>query len=262
MEGGKKQKPYGMPLLEGKDVLLQKDWQLIYDFIKSKIWDLKEPCLETDREDPLLMSEISYGKLMLGFDFHLTQNGPKLIEINTNAGGLASVFTFERADVLRKHIEMKFIEAIITEFNLARNNEKNSEKPTLLAIVDDNVEEQGMYPEMLAFSELLNNHSIPTVVISQNNIKMNEEKELFFNNQKIEMIYNRICDFRLVEEKNKLLRESLLNKKVVITPHPYSYVRCGDKRNLLLLQEIDKIFNVIPKTFQLKGKFFILILLF
>ena len=44
-------------------------------------------------EDPaILASKPPYGAFMLGFDFHLTAAGPKLIEINTNAGGLATVF--------------------------------------------------------------------------------------------------------------------------------------------------------------------------
>ncbi|MDX8390462.1 MAG: hypothetical protein R8M38_08225, partial [Mariprofundaceae bacterium] len=31
-----------------------------------------------------------YSSVLMGFDFHLTSNGPKLIEINNNAAGLLS----------------------------------------------------------------------------------------------------------------------------------------------------------------------------
>lgn len=53
-----------------------------------------------------------------------------------------------------------------------------------------------------------------------------------YNNNKIDLIYNRLNDFRLLEESNINIRQSVLNSKVIITPHPAAFIRVSDKRNL------------------------------
>lgn len=53
----------------------------------------RHTCQRPDLEDPLVWNKLPYGALLLGFDFHISPEGPRLIEINTNAGGLATVFS-------------------------------------------------------------------------------------------------------------------------------------------------------------------------
>ena len=45
----------------------------------ASLWIMDKPPLATDLTDPLLNRSISYGTFMLGFDFHVTEHGPKLI---------------------------------------------------------------------------------------------------------------------------------------------------------------------------------------
>ena len=187
---------------------------------------------------------------MLGFDFHLTPQGPKLIEINTNAGGLATVFTFagsttkELKCLERIHVETRFIEEIKAEFRIAREYFSNSTKSTLpsqittVAIVDENVEKQALYSEMLAFKALLEQFNIKTFVLSPWDIELNDDFSLSHQGTRIDFIYNRITsNFRLGNESHSHLRNAAINEQVVISPHPAAYVRIADKRNLLVLHE-------------------------
>lgn len=86
-------RPLGLPWKAGVHVLSEHDWLLISEFIQSRVWDHDLPCCVADLEDPLVRDKLPFGALLLGFDFHITPEGPRLIEINTNAGGLATVFS-------------------------------------------------------------------------------------------------------------------------------------------------------------------------
>ena len=68
--------------------ILRSDYEQAIAFIASDIWRLPEPVYEADRHDPILNKiNEKYGAFMNSFDFHLTPQGPKLIEINNNADG-------------------------------------------------------------------------------------------------------------------------------------------------------------------------------
>lgn len=236
----------GVPKKSGFEWIPPQDWKEIERFIKERKWALNdEPAQIEDKEDPLLNEKPPYGNFMMGFDFHLTSKGPKLIEINTNAGGLATVFNFGRYPFEEPYIHDKFIKAILKEYKLAGNKAP----PKLIAIIDDDVKNQKLYPEMLVFSDLLQRSGIKCVVISPEDLELSPEKKLFYQGQKIDLIYNRLVDFRMKEERHQAIRESSIANQVVLTPHPASYVRFADKRKLLTMQD-----PVIPKTFLLKDK--------
>ena len=212
---------------------------------------------------------------MLGFDFHLTEQGPKLIEINTNAGGLATVFTFAGATTtelkcLEKfHVEKRFFSQVIREFEIAREyfntNSTLPQKLTTVAIVDENVEKQGMYPEMLAFKQILESFQIKTFVISPEDVVIHDDFSLSYQETIIDFIYNRITSsFRLSLESHSHLRKAALNSQVVISPHPAAYVRIADKRNLLVISDKIKEIEqqggeisygkIVPQSFLLSDR--------
>ncbi len=222
---------YGLPVKAGLDELSQTDWAQIEKFIKDKSWYFQDPVLTADRADPLLSQPIPYGRFMLGFDFHLTPQGPRLIEINTNAGGLATVFHLEsdcgEADIVKR----LFINALLQEFYLAGR----VGKPVHVAIVDDDVTSQLLFPEMKAFAVLLEEVGISTCVVSPEELEW-DGHNLSWCQKKIDFVYNRLVDFRLQNPSHQKIREAALQGSVVLSPHPAAYVRVADKRNLLRLK--------------------------
>jgi hypothetical protein len=80
---------------------------------------------------------------LLGLDFHLTQDGPRLIEINTNPGGVllnALLGQAQRACMPELmpptdagRVDEMVLHAMLTEYRLQRG----ASPPELIAIVDD-----------------------------------------------------------------------------------------------------------------------------
>lgn len=72
-------------------------------------------------------------------------------EVNTNAGGLATVFTFSKLDFAQKAVRRDFISAIKKEFELFQRWKRPNSDPEPLrsvAIVDDDVTSQVSHPHL------------------------------------------------------------------------------------------------------------------
>lgn len=205
-------------------------------------------------QDPLLATELPYGAFMLGFDFHITPEGPKLIEINTNAGGLATVFTFAEHELIARHIHILFVRALLKEFQLGSDYHSLHVPLEYVAIVDDNVTSQKLYPEMLKFAALIeqgicsSHPSMKAVVVSPEDLVLKEDG-IYYQDHQIQFIYNRMTDFRLTHPSHAHIRQASLDGHVILSPHPAAYVRYADKRNLTKLSH-----PLVPKTFLLSEK--------
>ncbi len=102
---------------------------------------------------------------LLGLDFHLGKDGPRLIEINTNPGGLLLNVLLGQAqrrcmpEVTRSppkeaDVEEEVLEVMRTEWRLQRG----SSALTFIAIVDESPQQQYLYPEFVLFRELFRRH--------------------------------------------------------------------------------------------------------
>jgi hypothetical protein len=157
-----------------------------------------------------------------GYDFHLTPQGPKLIEINTNAGGgLLAARRFGRTDV-----EQAFVDML------------RAECPSLkaLAIVDENPAQQYLYPEFLLFQELFARHGIEACICAPEDLMLCHGG-LWHEQTRLDLVYNRITDFPLETHGNTALRQAYLDGSVVVTPHPYGHALYADKRNMAVLSD-------------------------
>ena len=97
--------------------------------------------------------------VFLSYDFHVASAGPKLIEINTNAGGAllnaalaraqraccASIAGMTTGPVALNALDQTFVDMFVAEWRLARGDRKLRR----IAIVDENPQEQYLYPEFL-----------------------------------------------------------------------------------------------------------------
>jgi hypothetical protein len=174
----------------------------------------------------------SHGVFM-GYDFHLTEAGPKLIEINTNAGGgllnaylLAAHGRVEEGARIREEYVAMFRE----EWRLERG-----ETPLRrIAIVDENPAEQFLAPEFALFKELFEQHGIAAVIADPGEFE-SDGQQLLHAGQPIDLIYNRLTDFALDATANRQIRAIFESGGVVITPHPRAHALYADKRNLMQL---------------------------
>jgi hypothetical protein len=182
----------------------------------------------------------------MGYDFHLGADGPRLIEINSNAGGALLNTVLARAQraccedieslvtgpVSTADLERTFFEMFAMEWR----NAGRSGLPGRIAIVDDAPEQQFLYPEFLLFAQLFRRFGVDATVL--------DPAELSFaggvlrdGHGPINLVYNRLTDFSLEAPAHAALRDAYLARAAVITPHPRAHAIHADKRNLSLLTD-------------------------
>jgi hypothetical protein len=160
----------------------------------------------------------------MGYDFHLTPTGPQLIEINTNAGGgLLAALQAGREDVLAAYVAMF-------------RAERHGHELKTLAIVDETPAGQYLYPEFLGFQKLFETHGIRAVICDPAELMLCHGN-LWHDEQKIDLVYNRLTDFAFFESQHATLYESWLAGGTTITPNPRTHALYADKRNLIALTD-------------------------
>jgi len=178
----------------------------------------------------------------MGYDFHLSENGPRLIEINTNAGGAFLNAILARAQLkccsgtTQASWAKDFDEAVIAQFKSEWRAQRGKGQPERIAIIDDTPEEQHLYPEFKLAQQLFIKHGIDAVILSPKDLKY-ESGSLSGNNQHIDMVYNRLVDFGLDAPEHAALRSAWLEDGAVITPNPHTHALFANKRNLVLLSD-------------------------
>ncbi len=190
--------------------------------------------------------------ILMGFDFHLTDDGPKLIEINNNAGGLyigagnQSWLPQPDIDELPGDIETRLLGMFPVRWRD-------------IAIVDEDIEAQFMYPEMQAYAALLERDGRRVFLASPEMLQL-RENGLYFNQQRLDAIYNRHTDFYLDSAAMQHIRRAYMAGFVQLNPHPRSYALLGDKARMAdwwhkgMLEaclndaDIDLIRSVVPET--------------
>ncbi len=230
--------------LSGLTQLVKKDILAICDFIQNRRWYHETPALESDSLDPLLKIPHPFGGFMMGFDFHLTQQGPKLIEVNTNAGGYASLVATCPNAAQQTRMKQDFVNALVSEYKRA------CPTGTLkhIVIVDDDITEQWLYPEMQQFAHWLTDAGYKVCLATPQEVTI-RQNQVYCQGESVDFVYNRLTDFRLTQDAHAHLRDALIQNLVAASPHPSFYVRTADKR-LLAHQN----HPLIPKAYFLSEK--------
>jgi hypothetical protein len=175
--------------------------------------------------------------VMMGYDFHLGPEGPRLIEVNTNAGGglLAFLSHFPDAaiahDELPERLRAQFLRAFAEEMRRFSGGAK--EKPNSIVILDEDPKNQFLYPEMQAFSRLFEEWGVPTTIADPADLAAGPDG-VFVADRRVDLIYNRHCDFYLERPEMAGLRAAYRLGAVCLTPNPFAYGLLADKRRMTL----------------------------
>ncbi|MBS1145015.1 MAG: hypothetical protein H6R14_2421 [Proteobacteria bacterium] len=173
--------------------------------------------------------------VFMGYDFHLTETGPKLIEINTNAGGgLLNVYLLAARGKVEEAAKIR--DEYVAMFREEWRLERGDAPLRRIAIVDENPAEQFLAPEFALFKELFEQHGIAAVVADPGEFESDGE-QLLLAGQPIDLIYNRLTDFALDAKVNRKICSIFKSGGVVLTPHPRAHALYADKRNLMQLSD-------------------------
>jgi hypothetical protein len=184
--------------------------------------------------------------VFMGFDFHVAAAGPRLIEVNTNAGGAflnALLADAQRAccaeveAALGKISNANFESAVLSMFRNEFRLQRHVGALSRIAIIDDRPEEQYLYPEFLLAQRFFVKHGIEAVIADAGQLRY-AQGTLTIDGQPIDLVYNRLVDFSLDRPGHEALRAAYLDNAVVVTPNPHVHALYADKRNLGLLSDI------------------------
>ncbi len=183
--------------------------------------------------------------ILYGYDFHLSESGPQLIEINTNAGGALIVTQILRAQsgcCARENeaspssqaqaAESDIIDSLLSDFSMVRGHRQ----PGLIAIVDSNPLDQYLYPEFQRFAELLRARSLPVEICDPSELFATPDG-LTLRGASVDLIYNRLTDFYFDAPELSALRSAYASGSVVVTPNPRHHALYADKRHLAVLTD-------------------------
>lgn len=181
----------------------------------------------------------------MGYDFHLAADGPKLIEVNTNAGGAflnALLAKAQRAcckeveDALLINGAEEFDPAVLHMFQNEWRLQRDGGSPRRVAIVDDRPQDQYLYPEFLLAQRFFQQRGIDGVIADPRELRY-EQGRLWIGEEAIDLVYNRLVDFSFDDSSHGALRTAYLDRAVVVTPNPRVHALFADKRNLTLLSD-------------------------
>lgn len=179
---------------------------------------------------------------LMGYDFHLGEDGPRLIEINTNAGGAflnAFLARAQRACCAEMDIPPTLLSFEDAAFHMFQNEwirQRGTGAPQRIAIVDDSPPEQYLYPEFVLARQVFAARGADAVIADASQLRYDDGR-LSVDGKTIDLVYNRVTDFAFDQPEHKALQEAYRDGAVVVTPNPHNHALLADKRNLSLLSD-------------------------
>lgn len=179
---------------------------------------------------------------VLGLDFHLTERGPRLIEVNTNPGGLlvnaaivgavaqcaplAWAAPHDGTDATDEAVRIWLEEATL----------QLGCRPMRMAIVDTSPAEQFLAPEFELYARRFQQAGVACVISEPDALRW-EDGALQDAEGRIDFVYNRLTDFGLERPEVRAIAEAFRNQRVALSPHPRAHAILADKRVLTLLAD-------------------------
>ena len=186
----------------------------------------------------------------MGYDFHVSAEGPRLIEINTNAGGAmlhAAAVRAHRAcctpldRMFGAPADLDRIDDTWVEMFRAEWRAQRGDAPLrTVAIVDDTPGQQYLAPEFEIARHMFTAHGIDAVVADPAELEWRGGRLWHAGlpaGQPVDLVYNRLTDFDLSEPRHANLRDAYVAGAVVLTPNPRAHALHADKRNLIVLSD-------------------------
>jgi len=178
--------------------------------------------------------------LMMGYDFHLSEIGPQLIEVNTNAGGGLLAYRTREPDRPEHELEPSvrtkeiFLQTFAWEMQQFSGGVKK--RPSRVVVMDETPQKQFLHPEMEACVELLEQWGVWAVIAAPEELQGREDG-IYYGDERVDFIYNRHCDFYLETPALQMVRAAYLKRQLCLSPNPRAYGLLADKRRLLRMSD-------------------------
>jgi hypothetical protein len=190
--------------------------------------------------------------VFMGYDFHVTREGPRLIEINTNAGGalvngLHTASLLDPAKLSCACRELLPVEAVEERILASFRAELEAARPgaTLrsLAIADERPETQFLRPEFELFRALFARAGVSAAICDTGELR-HERAALRLGERPIDLVYLRDTDFLLEAPRTRALREAWLAGDAVVTPSPREHHLLANKQRLVIFSSREALLRL------------------
>lgn len=187
--------------------------------------------------------------VFMGYDFHVTAEGPRLIEINTNAGGallngLHTASLLDPAKLACACRELLPVEVVEERILASFRGELEAARPggslRSVAIADERPAEQFLLPEFELFHALFAKAGIEAAICDTSELR-HEPGALRLGDRTIDLVYLRDTDFLLETPRTRALREAWLAGDTVVTPSPREHHLLANKRRLALFSSPERL---------------------
>ncbi len=183
--------------------------------------------------------------VLMGYDFHVAQDGPRLIEVNTNAGG-ALLNGLHSASLLcdpgrlggvcsellpMEEIQERIVASFRQEFASVRGESVVLQS---IAIADENPEQQLLFREFEMFRDLFAEFGICASICDTAELVAGSHGDLALRGDPVDLVYLRDTDFTLASDRVRDLRRAYLSRRAVVTPSPREHHLLGNKSRLEL----------------------------
>ena len=199
--------------------------------------------------DAVARHPVANSAVFMGYDFHLTPDGPRLIEINTNAGGalLNGLHTASLCDPVKLAcLCAELIPVETMQARLARTFEAelHAAHPgaalRFLAIADDQPDAQFLRPEFELFRQLFASAGIESQICDVRELRF-DGAALTLGGRGLDLVYLRDTDWRFEDERSLALRGAYLADAVVVTPSPREHHLLANKQRLMIFSSADSL---------------------
>lgn len=184
----------------------------------------------------------------MGYDFHISADGPRLIEINTNAGGAwlnavladahrdccASMQGLMDATTNQPELEQLFWDMLRQEWQ----SQRGLQPLHTVAIVDDSPLTQYLAPEFELARLLFERHGVKAIVGDARDLVWRDGALWHPDlpaDLPVDLVYNRLTDFDLSEPAHSALHAACASGAAVVTPNPRAHALYAHKSNLITL---------------------------
>jgi hypothetical protein len=191
---------------------------------------------------PVVQFDPNYGSVFMCYDFHLGEDGPQLIEVNTNAGGgllalLAHAPAASLAELqLDSDLKQQLVAAFVDTYRAYSGDPQSS--PGNVFIVDEQPQEQFLFQEMQAFAKVLGEFDINVGIVGPEQLDCSANG-VYIEGVKADLLYMRHCDFYLDDPSMAALKGCYLAGLVCLSPNPFDYALLSDKRRLIQFSDVD-----------------------
>lgn len=191
--------------------------------------------------------------VFFGYDFHISDQGAQLIEINTNAAGGMMALALAKSQtpcceetmlMLVPTRSSSDLEATYLDMFREEHRRLFPTKPLqTIAIVDHDPTQQFFYPEFLLFQRLFEQAGWRALILDPSALSV-RDNALWTEDTRIDLVYNRLTDFYLTEPQHHPLRLAYELGLATITPNPRAYALYADKRNLATLSDSEFLHTI------------------